>query len=258
MTTPETDRAAPEGEGPCYLYGVTTSEVDPDALADLAGIGPRGPVLVEHAGLVAVVEVLDDEAQASGRAGLMAHYRVLNAVAAHAAVLPMQFGTLLADAGDVGPSVLGPRQDELASALAALAGHVQLVVKARYVQEAVLAEVVAEDPRIRDLRERTREVSEEAGYHLRIQLGELVAQAVEAKRAADREHLVASLQPHAVDWSVRDGSGIEGLADVSLLLREEQRPALEEALSVLARSAAERVTIQLIGPMAPFEFVTGG
>lgn len=247
-----------EPEGPWYVYGVAGSGLDPAALQDVEGIGSNGPTVVEHLGLAAVVELLDEGAPAGARRSLMAHYRVLNAVSGHAAVLPLRFGTVLEDPEAVRTVLLAPQQDELEATLAALVGHVQLVVKARYVADAVLAEVVAADPRIRELNARTRDLPGDAAHHDRVRLGELVAQAVEATRVVDREQLVEALRPHAVDWSVRDGSGVEGLCDLSLLVATGQRATVEAAAADLAHSWADRVTVQVLGPMAPFDFVRAG
>ena len=245
-------------DAPYYVYGVARSGLVADALEDVEGIGERGPTLVDHEGLVAVVEVLDDAAAVGARRGLMAHYRVLNAIAGHAVVLPMRFGTVVDGLVAVRSLVLRSQREELEAALDALTGHVQVVVKARYVQEAVLAEVISADPRIRELNELTRDAPEDALHHQRIRLGELVAHAIDSRRATDRQLLLGALAPLAADWSVRDGAGVDGLADVSLLVPEQQRAALEEAATNLARSWAQRVTLRLLGPMAPFDFVPAG
>ena len=244
--------------GPCYVYGVAGAGIDTAVLTEVEGIGRHGPALVEHLGLAAVVERLDEDMPVGARRSLMAHYRVLNAVSGHAAVLPLRFGTVLEDAEAVRSLLLEPQREELEETLAALVGHAQLVVKARYVAEAVLAEVVAGDPRIRELNARTRGAPSDAAHHDRVRLGELVAHAVDAVRVADREQLVELLRPHAVDWTVRDGSGVDGLCDVSLLVATSDHAVVEAAVGDLARDWGARVTLQVLGPMAPFDFVAAG
>ena len=243
------------GDGPCYVYGVTHSGLDPTALAAVEGMGAHGPALLEQGRVAAVVEVLDNPSALGTRQDLLAHYRVLDAIAAEGVVLPMRFGSVLTDAEAAQAELLEPHHDEFVASLAALEGHAQLILRARYVQDVVLGEVVAENPAIEELRARTRALSEDASYYDRIRLGELVAQAVDAKRETDRELVLEALRGHVVDWSVREASGIDTLVEVSLLVADSQQAALEEAATEVARSMADRATFELVGPMAPYDFV---
>ena len=70
-----------------------------------------------------------------------------------------------------------PRHDELLGLLRRLDGYAQLNVRVSYDEDVVLQEIVEADPTIAQLREQTRELGD-AGYHLRIRLGELVAAAL--------------------------------------------------------------------------------
>ena len=43
-----------------------------------------------------------------------------------------------------------------------------------------------------------------------------------------------------------------------VLVADSQQAALEEAASAVARSMADRATFELVGPMAPYDFVPEG
>ena len=62
-------------------------------------------------------------------------------------VLPLRFGAVCASDDAVAGELLGPHYDEFAAALRQLEGHAEYVVKGRYVEHAVLREVLAEQPR---------------------------------------------------------------------------------------------------------------
>ena len=72
-------------------------------------------------------------------------------------ILPLSFGTTFPDRESLVAEFLEPRHDELAGLLKALEGRVELLVKAYYREEAILAEVVRNEPRIARLRAVTRE-----------------------------------------------------------------------------------------------------
>ena len=118
---------------------------------------------IVHGDLAAIVQDAESTRVAATQL-LRAHSRVLEAAAAEATVLPVRFGTAMADDAAVVEQFLRPQHDELAARLAGLEGKVQLTVKAFYEEEALLRGVVAESPSIARLRERVRALPEAAGY----------------------------------------------------------------------------------------------
>lgn len=240
-------------------HGVLVYAVVPadQPLPRVTGVGQAPLAAVLHGGIAAVV----GPAPAGDRAGaaeLRAYHDVVGALAAAGPVAPVRFGSVLPDEQRVVTDVLEPRADELGALLAALAGRAQLKVRARYVEQVVLAEVVAADPEIRGLRERTRDVPEEVSWADRVRLGELVAHAVEARRRSDAADLWDLLAQHAVDLRVNPCSGLDHLLDVSVLVDDDRRPALEEALETYAEAAHERIRVRLSGPLPPYDFVEAG
>jgi Gas vesicle synthesis protein GvpL/GvpF len=240
--------------GFCYVYGIVAADAEPPA--EVTGIGEQPVGLVRHGRVGGVVSDLDSAGAVGKKSQLLAHSRVLDAVAAETAVIPLRFGTVLQSRSALVEDILAPDEQRWAELLEGLTGRSQFVVQARYDVDQVLAEVVAENPRIADLRSRTRGRPETETYHARVQLGELVAAALEAKRETDAPRLLATLLPHGVDRTVRHGrGGIDHLLDVAFLVDDEQRGAFEGAAEELARSLAGRARVKLVGPTAPYDFV---
>ena len=201
--------------------------------------------------------VIDVERPPGRRKDLLAHSAVLDAVAAAGPVVPVQFGSVLPDSASVVEDFLDPDHDRFAELLEQLTGRTQFNLRATYNEAAVLAEVVAEDPEVAELRERTRDLPEEVGYGERVRLGELVASALEAKREHDAGILLDAVLPHVAAHNVRNGSGVDHLLDVAFLVDEDRREGFEEALESLAEAMHERARLQLFGPLAPYDFVEG-
>jgi hypothetical protein len=219
------------------------------------GDGPLSSV--GHGGVAAVVGPAPAEGSI-GPADLRAYHEVVDALAASGPVAPVRFGYVLPDERQVVTDVLAPRAEELADLLVALAGRSELKVRARYVEEAVLAEVVAADPEIRSLRESTRDVPEDVSWSDRVRLGELVAHAVEAKRQGEAAELWELLAPHAVEMRETPGSGLDHLLEVAVLVDDAHRASFEDALETYAEAAHERVRVRLTGPLPPYDFVGEG
>lgn len=236
------------------VYGVVASTTEvPDG-----AVGPDGSTLrqVRFNDLAAVVSGVPPDWR-PGREDLLQFSRVIDALAEQGPVVPVQFGSLLADDADVADQVLAPEEERLSELLATLAGKVQVQVRVRYVDDTVLREIVAAEPEIRTLRERTRELPEEAAHADRIRLGELVSSAVSQRAAEDAESVLAVLRPYVVADVARPVGGMDVL-DVSSLVEAERLPGLERELENLAEAAADRLRIRLVGPMAAYDFVGAG
>lgn len=244
---------APTGDEACYVYGIVPAGTAvPD---DVVGLDDRRPELVQHGELAAVVGVVDADRPLGRRADLLAHGRVLDSVAAQGAVIPVRFGSLLAGADDVVDELLAPNVEHLESVLETLVGRSQFNLRARYDEETVLAEVVSENPAIADLRERTRGQPEDTTYPLRARLGELVAHALEAKRAVDGQGVLDLVVPHCTTYNIREGGGIDHLVDVAFLVDVERRESFEAAAEEAAAALGGRARVRLLGPVAPYDFV---
>jgi hypothetical protein len=188
-------------------------------------------------------------------ADVIAHSRVLDSFAAQGAVIPVRFGSVLADPSDVVDELLAPNAEQLREVLDDLAGMCQLTLQARYVEETVLSEVVEETPEIAELRAQTRDLPEDVSYPARVRLGELVARVMDSKRDLDGQAILDVLAPLAVEHRVRAGSGLDHLADIAFLVADERRNAFEDAAEELAAGFHGRARLRLMGPVAPYDFV---
>lgn len=237
-----------------YVYGVVGSAAD-RVPGELIGVD-RSPVqAVPHGDIAAVVGVVTLDRPPGRRADLVAHSEVLDSLAASGAVVPVQFGSVLADEDSVVADLLEPHDAYFVALLDELAGRSQFNLRASYHEQVVLAEVVAADPEIAELRRRTRDLPEDVAYGERVRLGELVARAVEQKRAFDAEVLIDAVLPYVAAHALRGGGGLDHVLDVALLVDDQRRAAFESQLEGLAEAVHERLRLRLVGPTAPYDFV---
>jgi hypothetical protein len=145
---------------------------------------------------------------------------------------------------------LDARADELDAALEKLDGRTQLNVRVDFEEEAVLREIVAGDPEIAELRRRTQ-VLGDAGHFARIRLGELVAQALDARRERDAAMILDALEPAAED-TVVESVGELGVLKASFLVADPK--SFDRVLGRLAREHAPRLQFESIGPLPPTAF----
>lgn len=236
-----------------YVYGVASAKAVLDV--DASGVGGsqvRAVTLEDVAALVSDVPV----PIRAKRRELMSHSEVLNEVGASHTVLPLRFGTTFADENTVVSDFLEPRYGELTGLLKKFEGRVELVVKAFYREEAILAEIVRDEPRVARLSAITREGSPAATHAERIELGSAVAAALEARTQADAAQILDTLRPFALDTWVDDTPIEHQVLRASVLVERDRVADVDEALSALAERNAGRIQFKYVGPLPPHSFVS--
>ena len=236
-----------------YVYGIVPSDAPGDLVGD-AGMG-NVVALRAHGNVAALVEVVDPDRPLGRRRDLVAHSTVLNTMAAHGPVLPMRFGSVIQGEAALVDELLRPQGDHFTELLEQVAGRVQFTLRARYVLDTVLAEVVRAEPAIAELRRRTADLPEDATHYERIRLGELVSQAVDVRRRHDAQAVLDRLAPHVESCVEREVSGMDSVAEFAFLVDATRQGELESAAELLATELDGRVRLSLVGPMALYDFV---
>lgn len=235
-----------------YVYGVVPAAEG--AHPSLRGIDDAEVEFVEYGELAAAVAEIVLDRPPGRRAELMAHSTVVDALASAGAVVPVRFGSILEERDSVVRDLLEVEHDRLADLLERLKGTRQFNLRATYVQEQVLAEVVQAHPEVAELRRRTRDLPEGTMHPDLVRLGELVSRVMETKRDEDAMTILRAVQPLILDDAVRRGGGVDHVLDVALLVEDARMPELENALETLAEAVHERLRLRLTGPVAPYDF----
>jgi len=237
----------------CLVYAVVRAQ-EHDTLT-ATGLDDAPLRLISHGPVAAVVNDILVERPPGRRADLLAYSRVVDDLLGGGVVVPVQFGSVLADEHSVLEDFLAPNEEYFTELLDQLEGRAQFNVRAIYREDAALAEIVATDPVVADLRARTRDLPEEVSYADRVRLGELVSQQIDLKREFDTEVLVGSIAPFTAAHHVRMGSGPDVVFDLTVLVDDDHRASFEQQLEDLAEAVHERMRLRLVGPVAPYEFV---
>jgi hypothetical protein len=232
-----------------HVHGVT-------AATERAAVEGAGAQAIVHGELAAIVS----EAHGATRAAdlMRRHWQLLEAIAATATVLPVQFGTVMAGDAAVVDEFLAPRRDDLLAQLDAFEGAVQITVKGTYDETELMQAVVERSPAVAQLRERVRGLSETAGHFERIRLGELVAAEVEQTRARDAAWLLERLDGLAVATSVGTAGGLDGAVNAAFLVERERIEEFGHAVAAAAAELSGRGELRMLGPLPPYSFVSEG
>jgi hypothetical protein len=234
-----------------YVYALVPADAEVPALSGLDDVTVE---VIPSGDLAAVVSRFALERPPGRRAELLAHTRVVDALARSGPVVPVQFGSVLEHDTEAVEELLADQAELAGEALERVRGKVQLNLRVSYVEERILEEVVREHPRIADLHRRTRGLPEGTVHPDLVRLGEEVANAMSAKREQDAAMVMQQVEPHVVDSVERAGGGVDHVLDVALLVDEATTDELEEHLEQLAERTHERLRLRLVGPVAPYDF----
>ena len=168
-----------------YVYGILPGDIEIEPGATGVGSPPGEVRVVRHGDLAALVSDVDMDKPLGRPDDLFAHEGLLDATAAEVPVLPLRFGALVSSDDAVAGELLQAHHDEFATALSHLEGRVEYVVRGRYDEQAILREVLEENPHAARLAEQIKGADPDATRELRIQLGEILNTAVAAKREED-------------------------------------------------------------------------
>jgi gas vesicle protein GvpL/GvpF len=236
-----------------FVYAVVPA--DRRMPEDVTGVDGSPLSVVVHRDIGAVVGPMSLDRPPGRRADLTAYSTVMEALLPGGPVAPLRFGCVVPDRDVVVSEVLEPRADDLAVLLEDLTGRAQFNLQVTFVEAAILAEIVAADPQIRALRERTRGAAEGTAVGERIRLGELVAHAWEHWARQDADRLLDELLPMVVGHRLRREPGAEVVLDAALLVDSGRSQELEDRLEHLAADSADRLRFRLVGPLAAYDFV---
>jgi len=242
-----------QAERPTYVYGLITADTElPDGLT---GLGPSGQVAtIAHGRVAAVVSDVPLDRPLGVRGDLVAHETVLDTLAARGAVVPMRFPAVVEEHAIV-DELLAPNEDHFVQLLESLEGRAQFTLTGRYEQDAVLREVLEGDEEIRALREKVRELPEDASYYDRVRLGELIVRELKQRQETEGTGIVERLEPLAVATVTNQLASPEDVVNVAFLVERDRQEEFENAVEGIGEELVGRIRLRLLGPVAPYDFI---
>lgn len=236
-----------------FLYGIVPSDVEPQS--GVEGVGsPAGQIsAIRQDDLAALVSEVPLDQPVGRPDDLKAYQYLLDETAAVAPVLPVRFGTVMGTP-DAVAEWLGNGHDEFTEALDNVDGRVQYNVRGRFDEEAFIGAFLAEDRSAAQLADRVRGKEEAAVRQDRIQLGQLIAQAVEQRQQAHNRELLEAVNQHAVASAILPPSTEMDAVDVAALVEAEKVDGFVQAVEQFAGERQD-IHMRLLGPLAPYDFV---
>ena len=210
--------------------------------------------VVRSGGLAALVSEVDLSRRLGSREDLRTYREILDATATEVPVLPLRFGTVLASEDAVAEELLAAHHEQFAAVLERLDGRAQFVVRGRYQHEAVPGEVLSQNKQAARLREEIQGNGPDGGRDARTGRGEIIGEAVTARRQQDTRAVLRAMDGHCVASVVREPAHGLDAVHVVFPLDAGQQSDVARVVEDLAREWEGRIEVQLLGPMAAYDF----
>lgn len=235
-----------------YVFGIAGEDAAAATLGDgFPGRQVRG---LAAAGLAALVADAPSDGIDPTRRNMLAHTALLERAMAQATVLPMRFGTIAPDEATLA-RCLANHAAAFRGALDAIAGRVELGVKASWKEGIVFREIVEQDAALRGLRDRLRTRPQAETYHDRIELGRRVEAALAARRTEEAGAILQALSPLAEAEAGLKEVEESMILNRAFLVPRAQETAFDAAMQDLAATHGARIEFRYVGPVPPYNFV---
>lgn len=236
----------------CYVYGIVP--VDVKVNSGVYGIDKREIRLVRCGAVAALVSDVDLPGPLGTPENLRSHQGILDSSITDLPVMPVRFGAILASEHAVVEELLEPHHDQFVAALEELDGCAEYLVKGRYIEHAIMAEILSQDRGAAQLSSRIRGTDADAARGPRSRLEELISNSIAAKREEDTRLLLSAMEGHSEASFVRDPAHELDAVHVAFLLDVSKADELERAAGELGGRWEGRVVLRVLGPMAPYDF----
>lgn len=224
------------------------------------GIGGQGSELftVSHQDIAAVVSNSTQMEYVVTRDNSLAHQKGIEAVMTrHDAVLPVSYSTVAESEEEIIEKVLEPRYEEFKDLLAWIRGKMELGLKARWVEmPPVFQALVEENEEIKAFKETITSQPYEAAYYDQVKIGQMVQEALKAKKKREERRILKALKPLACDVKRHDPYGDPAFANFSFLIERNKETVFDETLGALRDEYGSNVKFDYVTDAPPFNFVT--
>ncbi|NUP09663.1 MAG: GvpL/GvpF family gas vesicle protein [Polyangiaceae bacterium] len=213
----------------------------------------RKPRLVRDGDLAALVSDVPLTQYDPSRANLAAHEGLVDEALERGDVLPMRFGTVAGNDGEV-IRFLRDNHGALMRFFDTVKGKAELNLKVLWDRNRLFSEILAEEPNIKGLLGTAGAASKEANDD-KIELGRAAFEAMERKRGAEAERILDQLRALAANVATNRLLADDMILNASFLVDRSKIPTFDEKVKALSEAEKDRLIIKYVGPLPPYSFV---
>lgn len=245
------DVAIKEGR---YIYCIIESN-QPKVFGPL-GIGGRGDELytILFNGIAAVVSNSPIISYSISRDNMLAHEKAIEEVMKEYTVLPVRFATIAQDEEKV-KKILEKEHNKFVDLLKNIKGKKELGLKAIFIEDVIYKEILGKHQDIRALKERIARLPPEKTYYQRMEIGELVEQALDEEKEICKKDILDTLSPLAEDVKINNTYGELMIINAAFLVEKCREAEFDQNVQAFGIKYVDKIKFKYVGTLPPFNFV---
>jgi hypothetical protein len=242
-----------------YIYGVIKT-AGPQEFGEI-GIGNKAATvrIIGFKDVAAVVSespfvVYNSLAQEKTVKDLVTHQFVIEKVMERFTIIPLKFGTMVKSEEEVS-TFLEKGYALLSNELCKMEGKIELDVVASWELAKVLG-VVSRDNSLIQNKQKEIALKGTASIEDKVALGQLVEQALQAKKADYHQSMLQTLTEEAVDVCLHDLANNEMIFNAAFLLEKRNEDFFTGLVHTLDQKLGNTVNFRVVGPLPLYSFST--
>ena len=250
-----TTALAPNQAG-LYLYGITVADLmlcPGHHVLMAGGVGGSDVELVVEGSLAAIVSPLGEGKVRPQRANLAAHHRILRDLADERPVLPVVFGTITGNEGQL-RRVLRRNESALAGLLDRLRDKVEMGLKVYWDLPNVFEYFVATHQELESMRNRLFRPGRTPTVEEKVELGERFVSLLQQARERHSRRVKETLAACSVEVRSIDPGEERMILKLACLVEKDRQEQWEEGVRKAARLFDDHYRFDYNGPWPPYNF----
>ena len=190
------------------------------------------------------------------RKNMMKHQEVNELVMHDFVTLPIKFCTIAEDKEQIIEKFLKSRYDEFRERLDYFSDKGEYGVKALWIQmEKVFAEIMEENPKLKEWRERLEKLLFDKARNDMIILGQKVKEALGKKKESFESELFEYLKPFAVEAKTNDLMGDRMALNGAFLISQATQKNFDDQINKMSEEYRDNMQFKYVGPTPPANFI---
>lgn len=182
------------------------------------------------------------------------HEKMIEEVMKECTVLPFEFGTVSPDKEAV-ITLLKDNYSNIKRSIKLLSDKLEMNVRAVWVNmNSLFNEIISENRDIALYKKEIKNKPVNKTYNDRINIGRLVAQALNVKKEKARDSIIKELERETVGCAPERMIGDNMILNEAFLVRKRNLPKFEARLYKLGEKFNNRIDFKYMGPLPPYNF----
>lgn len=222
------------------------------------GIGERGDEVytICFNGIAAVASNSPIKRYSVSRENAMAHEKAIEEVMKEHTVLPVRFCTITEDEEKI-KRILEKEYNRFIGLLKDMEDKKELGLKAMFKEGIIYKYILEKYKDIRVLKEKLMALPAEKAYYQRMEIGEMVEDALQKEREIYKKNILNILSPLAVKVKINHGydKWMILILNSAFLVEKNKEAEFDQKVQELDAKYGDKIKFKYIGTLPPFNFV---